>query len=48
MTAMRLAATPETCFWGYLDAAEPAVCRVEPGTRLTVEAVTHHAGDAPT
>jgi acetamidase/formamidase len=47
MTATRLAATPDTCFWGYLDAAQPAVCRVEPGTMLTVEAVTHHAGDAP-
>ena len=44
---LNLAATPETCYWGYLDAAQPAVLEVDPGTTLTIEAVTHHAGDAP-
>ena len=43
---MRLAATPETCFWGYLDALEPGDDR-RAGDELTIEAVTHHAGDAP-
>lgn len=43
----RLIATPDTCYWGYLDAAEPPSLTVEPGTELWVEAVTHHSGDAP-
>ena len=43
----RLAATPDTCFWGYLDAAQPPVLARRAGTELTIEAVTHHAGDAP-
>jgi acetamidase/formamidase len=43
----RLTATPDTCFWGYFDPDEPAVLKVEPGTELVIEAVTHHAGDAP-
>jgi acetamidase/formamidase len=47
MQSNPLAATPESCFWGFLDAAQPAVCAVRPGTTLTVETVTHHAGDAP-
>jgi hypothetical protein len=42
-----LSATPDTCFWGYLDATEPAVLSVDPGDIITIEAVTHHAGDAP-
>jgi acetamidase/formamidase len=44
---LRLAATPDTCYWGYLDAAEQPVLTVDPGTELWVEAVTHHSGDAP-
>jgi acetamidase/formamidase len=44
---LRLAATPDTCYWGYLDAAQPPVLTVEPGTELWIEAVTHHSGDAP-
>lgn len=43
----RLAATPATCHWGYLDAAQPPVLAVDAGMQLEVEAVTHHAGDAP-
>lgn len=44
---LRLTATPDTCYWGYLSADEPAVLTVESGTELTIEAVTHHSGDAP-
>jgi hypothetical protein len=43
----RLVATPDHCYWGYLDQAEPAVLEVDPGTELVIEAVTHHSGDAP-
>ena len=43
----RLIATPDNCYWGYLDAAEKPVLTVEPGTELWIEAVTHHSGDAP-
>jgi acetamidase/formamidase len=44
---MLLPATPDTCYWGYLDAAQPPAVKVDPGTELWIEAVTHHAGDAP-
>lgn len=47
MTNRRLTATPETCYWGYLDSAEPTVLTIESGSELTIEAVTHHSGDAP-
>ena len=47
MSAPRLTATPDTCFWGYFDATEPSVLSVEPGDTVTIEAVTHHSGDAP-
>ena len=42
-----LRATPESCYWGYLDAAQPPALEVESGSVIDVEAVTHHAGDAP-
>jgi acetamidase/formamidase len=42
-----LAATPETCVWGYIDRDIPAVLEVDPGDIIEIEAVTHHAGDAP-
>ncbi len=42
-----LTATPDTCFWGYLDRDQPAILEVESGQELVIEAVTHHAGDAP-
>jgi len=47
MSPTRLPATPDTCFWGYLDADEPRVLSVAPGEAVTIEAVTHHSGDAP-
>jgi acetamidase/formamidase len=47
MNAVCLTATPDTCFWGYLDAAEQPVLSVAPGETITIEAITHHSGDAP-
>ncbi len=44
---LNLTATPEHCYWGYLDAAQDPVLTVESGTELWIEAVTHHSGDAP-
>ncbi|MEO1056559.1 MAG: acetamidase/formamidase family protein [Actinomycetota bacterium] len=46
-SATHLAATPENCFWGYFDQDEPPALKVESGTEVTIEAITHHAGDAP-
>ena len=31
LTDQTLAATPDTCFWGYLDATQPAVFDVDSG-----------------
>jgi acetamidase/formamidase len=42
-----LPATPDTCYWGYIDRDQPPVVEVEPGAVLDVQAVTHHSGDAP-
>jgi formamidase len=42
-----LRATPETCFWGFFDAALPPVLRVRSGDLVRVETLTHQAGDAP-
>jgi len=42
-----LPAVPGTCFWGWFDRAQPPTLRVEPGAVLDIEALTHHAGDAP-
>jgi acetamidase/formamidase len=46
-TTHRLVATPDTCFWGFLDPDQPSALTVEPGDEVLVEAVTHHSGDAP-
>ena len=43
----RLDATPDTVYWGYIDRDQPPVLTVDPGDVVTVEAVTHHSGDAP-
>lgn len=40
-------ATPETCFWGFFDKTLPPVLTIESGDIVYVEALTHHAGDAP-
>ena len=42
-----LRATPETCFWGFFDAALPPVVRVGSGDLVRIETLTHQAGDAP-
>jgi acetamidase/formamidase len=42
-----LKATPDTCYWGYLDRDQPPVLSIDPGDVVDIEAVTHHAGDAP-
>lgn len=42
-----LRATPETCHWGYFDAALAPVVKVKSGDLIQAQAVTHHAGDAP-
>jgi acetamidase/formamidase len=42
-----LKATPETCFWGYFDKTQPPVMTVDPGDIVYIEALTHHADDAP-
>lgn len=42
-----LPAVPGTCFWGWFDRSQPGVLRVAPGAVVEVEALTHHAGDAP-
>lgn len=42
-----LAASPETCFWGYYDRELAPVLEVESGAVIDIEAVTHHSGDAP-
>lgn len=42
-----LPATPETCYWGYIDRDRPPCLVVDDGDVIEVEAVTHHAGDAP-
>lgn len=47
MTAHHLPATPDTCFWGYFDPDEAPVLNIASGDSVTVEALTHHSGDAP-
>jgi formamidase len=42
-----LRARKETVHWGYFDAGLAPVLRVKSGDLVRVEAVTHHAGDAP-
>jgi acetamidase/formamidase len=42
-----LPATPETCFWGFIDPDLPPVLTIHSGDVVRVEAITHHAGDAP-
>lgn len=42
-----LRATPKTVHWGYFDAALAPATTVKSGDLVQIEAVTHHAGDAP-
>lgn len=43
----RLDASSETVHWGYFDPGLAPVLRVASGDLVQVQAVTHHAGDAP-
>ena len=42
-----LPATPQTVHWGYFDPGLEPVLTVDSGDLVRIEAVTHHAGDAP-
>jgi acetamidase/formamidase len=42
-----LPATKKTVHWGYFDASLAPALTVESGDLVKIEAVTHHAGDAP-
>jgi acetamidase/formamidase len=42
-----LKATPQNCFWGFFDKTLPPVLTVDSGDIIYIEALTHHAGDAP-
>src|SRR5260221_1203135 len=42
-----LRATKETVHWGYFDAALAPALKVKSGDHIHVQAITHHAGDAP-
>ena len=42
-----LPATPESVYWGYIDRDEAPRLTVRSGDTIAVEAITHHAGDAP-
>ena len=46
-TVHRLPATPSTVHWGYFDPRLEPVLTVAPGDLVTIETLTHHAGDAP-
>ncbi|MCU1361773.1 MAG: putative amidase [Ilumatobacteraceae bacterium] len=46
-TRHTLRATPDTCYWGYLDQVQPPCLHIDSGDIVHVEAITHHAGDAP-
>jgi acetamidase/formamidase len=46
-TTHQLPATPDSCFWGYVDAGQEPVLTIESGDVVEIETITHHAGDAP-
>jgi acetamidase/formamidase len=47
MRIHELRATAETVRWGYFDNSAPPALTVASGDLVRIEAVTHHAGDAP-
>lgn len=48
MAHHRLVASPETCFWGYFDAATPPALRVASGDEVVIEALpAGNADDLP-
>ena len=42
-----LPASKDTVHWGYFDCSLAPALKVKSGDLVRVEAVTHHAGDAP-
>jgi len=46
-TTHTLAARPDSCYWGYIDRDQPPCLTVASGDIIEIEAITHHAGDAP-
>ena len=46
-TLHELPATPATVHWGYFDPSLEPVLTVRSGDLVRIEALTHHAGDAP-
>jgi acetamidase/formamidase len=46
-TLHELPATPDTVHWGHFDGSLEPVLTVASGDLVRVEALTHHAGDAP-
>jgi acetamidase/formamidase len=46
-TVHRLPATPSTVHWGFFDPRLPPTLTVASGDLVEIEALTHHAGDAP-
>ncbi|MEA2154960.1 MAG: hypothetical protein QOE11_1100 [Solirubrobacteraceae bacterium] len=47
MTLHDLPATPATVHWGFFDPSLAPVLTVRSGDLVRIEALTHHAGDAP-
>jgi acetamidase/formamidase len=47
MDVHNLAANPETVRWGYFDNSLPPALSISSGDLVRIEAITHHAGDAP-
>jgi acetamidase/formamidase len=47
MTLHDLPATPQTVHWGYFDPSLAPVLTIASGDLVRIEALTHHAGDAP-
>ena len=47
VASSRLDAIASNCIWGRIDPSAPPVCSIASGALLHVQAVTHHAGDAP-
>jgi acetamidase/formamidase len=43
----QLPATPQAIHWGYFDNSLPPTLTVSDGDLVALEALTHHAGDAP-
>jgi acetamidase/formamidase len=46
-TLHELRATPNTVHWGYFDCSMAPALRIASGDIVRIEALTHHAGDAP-